>query len=137
MKSKDRLDIFPFALLWCDAGSTLGRWVCDELVYDAEALSFIEGFSFEGFASLLWRGSRSNTVDPIANSVQESVVDVQEMSVLHTETCRLHQTNARRMQPSQRGGRNVSLHCVLLSAGQHWREPRRASRTGQQLWLCL
>lgn len=69
VESEDGLDVFPFALLWRDAGGTLRDWVCDELVDDAESLSFIEGFSFEGFASFLWRGSGSNTVNPIADSV--------------------------------------------------------------------
>jgi hypothetical protein len=70
VQRKDRLDILPFSLLGCYASSTFGRRVCDELVYYAQSLGLVEGLGFERFAGNFLGGSRSNAVDPVADSVR-------------------------------------------------------------------
>lgn len=68
MQRKDRLDILPLALLGCDASSAFRRRIRNELVYYTQPLSLVEGLSFERFAGNFLRGSRSNAVDPVADS---------------------------------------------------------------------
>ena len=63
-----RLHILPLPLFWCNASTTLIYGVRNQLVYDAKALGFVEGFGLEGFAGFFGRGSGSYTVDPVADS---------------------------------------------------------------------
>jgi hypothetical protein len=67
VQREDRLDTLPLAILGRDASTTLVGRVRDQLVYDAQALSFVEGFRFEGFACLFGRGRSADAVDPVAH----------------------------------------------------------------------
>jgi hypothetical protein len=55
VQSEDGLDILPLPLLRGDASTTLFDRVCDELIYGAQALGFIEGLGFEGTAGFFGR----------------------------------------------------------------------------------
>lgn len=68
VQSEDRLDLLPVALLGRDAGTTLGLWVCDELVYDSQALGFRQWLGIEGLTGLSRGLRRSDAVDPVADS---------------------------------------------------------------------
>lgn len=67
VQRKDAFDVLPFAFLWRDTSTALRCGVRDQLVYDAQALGFVEGLFFKGFAGLFLGGSGSNTVDPVAD----------------------------------------------------------------------
>jgi hypothetical protein len=69
VQRKDGLDVLPFSLFGCYASSTFRGRVGDELVYYAQSLGLVEGLGFERFAGNLLGGSRSNAVDPVADSV--------------------------------------------------------------------
>jgi hypothetical protein len=67
VQGEDRLDALPLTLLGRDASTALVGRVCDQLVYDAESFSFVEGFCFESFTCLS-RGCRcAHTVDPVVH----------------------------------------------------------------------
>lgn len=67
MKRKDRLDILPFPLLWCDSGSSIFDRACNEVMdYTVSfRLSQVLG------AVVLFRLSRSNTMQPVVESAIE------------------------------------------------------------------
>lgn len=69
VQRKDGLDVLPFSLFGCYASPAFRGRVGDELVYYAQSLGLVEGLGFERFAGNLLGGSRSNAVDPVADSV--------------------------------------------------------------------
>jgi hypothetical protein len=69
VQRKDGLDVLPFSLFGCYTSPTFRGRVGDELVYYAQSLGLVEGLGFERFAGNLLGGSRSNAVDPVADSV--------------------------------------------------------------------
>ena len=68
MQRKDGLDILPLALFGCDASSSLGRGVGDELVYDPQSLGFVQGLGLKSLTGLFGGCGGSDAMDPVTNS---------------------------------------------------------------------
>jgi hypothetical protein len=66
VQSEDRLDALPLSILGRDASTTLIGGVCDQLIYDAQSLGFVERLRFESLACLFGWGSSADAVDPVA-----------------------------------------------------------------------
>jgi len=137
VQRKDGFDILPLSLLGCDASAAFGRRVGNELVYYTQSLGLVEGLCFERFARNLFGGSRSDTVDPVADSVCGLATVLPRRSRgLHTWTCIPRRTGARRKRPSRRAGLSATRHCALPSAARRLRELHKASRTAQWPLSC-
>lgn len=101
MEREDGLDVLPLSLVRCDASSSLGHWVGDELVYDPQPFGLVQGLGLESFTGLFGWCSGSDAMDPVADSdppISDCNYTALEVRVL-ASICTPRQTSARLRQP--------------------------------------
>lgn len=67
MKRKDRLDILPFSLFWCDSGSSVFYRTRNQMMDNAISFRLSQILP----TVVLFRLSRSNTMQPVVESALE------------------------------------------------------------------
>lgn len=76
MKRKDRLDIFPFPLFWCDSGSSVFYRTRNQMMDNTISFRLSQIVR----TVVLFRLSRSNTMQPVVESALECYQIVDQSS---------------------------------------------------------
>lgn len=79
MKRKDRLDILPFPLFWCDSGSSIFDRARDQMVDNTVSFRLSQILA----AVVLFRLSRSNTMQPVVESAIERYQIMRQSGLEH------------------------------------------------------
>jgi len=68
MQREYSLNVLPLSKFWSNAGTSILGTVRDQLIYDAQSLSFVESVMFQSLPGILLWSRSSYALDPILHS---------------------------------------------------------------------